>query len=532
MKNKLLCLLLVMCLMFPAALFLTACGPKEDEEDETPAPPTALEILNTANTNLGTILEDATVSIVPTAQITAGVMKIYGGEDCTIVFKKDEGKTAINIPGELAENDVELMIDGKGNYYGLVDGNEDWSVNVTEGDSVYKYIEDLTELDILVDKISDIAHFYQATPLKLETKDNSRYLSLDLDLGSRVNNALILNYKNNHDKPISYFINTLLSDLSQKDINIVELVDDFAIGMNEDTTALEFVEFFAEALGVDVDIVVDLLNAYINYGNHMTGMELDTDLMNEGDSTSDDRLYTGYYENVAPLDVTELDGIALLPLIREGLEDNSVTGADISQIFEQYVEDPDYAITLDEALAQNPDMEEFVNYIENTTINMLGLNVKITLDENNKPTKLLFTLTGDGMFKEDDSTYVPMNINATLDCSFSKIGETTVSLPRTNTEYVDYHFDIVLDEEVFNWDDTTKLYTVKVDSSLIPESFNIVVEGETIARFNQITKNLQIDLIKIRDIVADYYGDTTYYEPNVYELRDSTYMYYITVRVA
>ena len=324
----------------------------------------------------------------------------------------------------------------------------------------------------------------------------------------------------------------ILIFLSQKDINIVELVDDFAIGMNEDTTALEFVEFFAEALGVDVDIVVDLLNAYINYGNHMAGMELDTDLMNEGDSTSDDRLYTGYYENVAPLDVTELDGIALLPLIREGLDDNSVTGADISQIFEQYVEDPDYAITLDEALAQNPDMEEFVNYIENTTINMLGLNVKITLDENDKPTKLLFTLTGDGMFKEDDSTYVPMNINATLDCSFSKIGETTVSLPRTNTEYVSYHFDIVLDEEVFYWDDTTKLYTMKVDSSLIPESFNIVVEGETIARFNHITKNLQIDLIKIRDVVADYYGDITYYEPNVYELRDSTDLYYITVRVA
>ena len=340
MKNKLLCLLLVMCLMFPAALFLTACGPKDDEEDKTPPPPTALEIFNTANTNLGTILDDATVSIIPTAKVTAGVMKIYGGEDYAFEFKKDEGKTHISLPAELIDyvSDVQIIDDGKGNYYALEDG-EDWNANITVGENAYKYMTEMTELDKFVKKISDMAHFYQSTPLQLETKDNTRYLSLDLDLGTRINNALILNYKNNHDEPISYFINTLLSDLSQKEINIVELVDDFAIGMNEDTTALEFVEFFAEALGVEVDTVVDFLNAVINYTNQINGTAADTERINEGDTTSQDRLYAGVYDYVAPIDLTTLDEIAILPLIRAGLDDNSITGADISQIFEQYVEE-------------------------------------------------------------------------------------------------------------------------------------------------------------------------------------------------
>ena len=44
------------------------------------------------------------------------------------------------------------------------------------------------------------------------------------------------------------------------------------------------------------------------------------------------------------------------------------------------------------------------------SINQIASIVKINLDENNKPTKLLFTLSGNGLFKEDSSTYIPMEI--------------------------------------------------------------------------------------------------------------------------
>ena len=206
MKNKLLCLLLVMCIMFPATLFLNACK-KKDDEDNSPQPPTAMEIFNTANTHLDTILDNATVTIVPTAIVTTGFMKKYGGDDCTITLKTQHTKAEIFVPETLSGVDnSKIYFDGMGNYYTESDKIDYPMVMATEGYHVSSYIEEVVQLNKLVQKISDIAHFYSSAPLKLEEKDGNRYLSLDLDIGTKLNNAFILNYKTNCDEPIALFI--------------------------------------------------------------------------------------------------------------------------------------------------------------------------------------------------------------------------------------------------------------------------------------------------------------------------------------
>ena len=89
-------------------------------------------------------------------------------------------------------------------------------------------------------------------------------MSLDLDIGTKLNNAFILNYKTNCDEPIALFINKMLSELSQKDIDIVEIVDNFALSMTDETTALDFVDFMANELGFATDDMVQFFNTEIN----------------------------------------------------------------------------------------------------------------------------------------------------------------------------------------------------------------------------------------------------------------------------
>ena len=123
-----------------------------------------------------------------------------------------------------------------------------------------------------------------------------------------------------------------------------------------------------------------------------------------------------------------------------------------------------------------------------------------------------------------------MEINATAECTFSKINETTVSLPIIGKN-IEYTFDIALSEEEFNWTDTQNTYKFYADSSILPESFTITMNNKNIATFTKDTKTLIVDLIAVREVINTHYGDTTHKE-NIYSMYDDGTRYKISIRVA
>lgn len=513
MKKKFLSFMLAMCFIFPASLVLSACG--DDDDEEPPKTPTNLEILNTAIDNLDDILENTTLTITPQLQYVAGIMKTYGGNDYTITYKLDGDNEEITMP-ETIEGGGTIFVDEYDNSYSTSAQEPafGYMISANKGVDTQSGLLDVSELDETISDMSDTAHFYQSNPVKVVEDNGKKYISLDLDLGTRLNNALLVNYRTNHNKPIAYFINTLLSDLSKREIDIVELFDDFAIDMTNDTTVLDFIDYVAQEMDTTTDDIVENINEMIDLINLYMKVS-EADLIRVAYSGGDE-LMSGASEAIPHIDVSEYDEMCILPLLNSETDGN-FTGYDLSDMFVYYVYDDDTAITLDEALdyAYGEDADVIAGYLESTTINMLGINTKINLGSNGKPESILFTLTGNGLIKQDSTTYIPVSVNGTCSVAISEVGTTEVNLPVTG-KIAEYYVLIQLTEAEFNGN----TYQTTLNSSLLPEAFNITINGTIYATYNAITRVLTIDLSLIRQAVADYYGDITYRPQDMYSLID------------
>lgn len=516
MKNKFLSILLAMCLLLPAGLYLTACG-KDDDDDKEPAPPTNLEILNKALDDLDDILDNATLTITPEAKVTVALLKKYGGEDYAISYKLADGREEISLP-EVYEGGGKLYMDEYGNSYNK--GNEQFSPIEATATKGYEDLEggliDISELEETIEDISDKAHFYQSNPIKIVTEDSKKHISLDLDLGTRINNSLLVNYRTNHAKPLAVFINTLLSDLSQKDIDIVEIVDNFAITVTDNTTLLDFVDYLALEMGTTTTDLVDDINEYIKLYNYTTGLSSDTVYTQIAEDNGDE-LTAAKRETLQLLDVSELDEYPILASLNEtGYFTEEVTGVSLSRLFASMVEDEETAFTIDDIAEGSEDLTAYLQYLESTTINMLGINTKIYLDTNGKPERVLFSAVGNGTaYYEEQDGYIPVDLNATCDIVISNVGTTSVTLPTSST--IDkYYIQIALPESTFNLD----TYTTTLNAAILPNSFSIVLDDVTYASFNKNTKQLVVNLKLIRELIDDYYRDTTYQEKDSYVLFD------------
>lgn len=413
-KTKILALLTAL-LMLPCVFMFSACSlgkgsgdPKPQNQDT--ALMQALEGLDNYTANI-----DASYTIAQR------------------IFEDNQGSATQSMSQNF--NDIQLKVAGSDYALTNVAGMEayvkdgvaiiknadnEWTINS------YPFVGALSELanivgaEGLVQALIDLAPYMGQDCYSVVKTDNGKDYVFNIDLTNLYHEItdLIKNYGN---QSMNVFINKFVEIVTDKEFDVVKFINSIKHNITKDTTIEDLFVLFEEKTGFDLLPVAKV--AFDFYKGTLT--------------TEENQFTSMTTEQLLDLKLFDLLGVNKITFNLE-IDKFIVTALMNSNFINDVIYENEYF-----------DVLEFILF---NNINNIAFDVTMSLDKNNNLTNVKVDAVGNidtlyDEYNEDYDEYVNYSANASLNMTFSNVGETTITVPSYQANYADIY--LVVDAEEF-----------------------------------------------------------------------------------
>ena len=518
MRKKIVSFLIAFCMILPACFMLIACGKDDDKDNNQESgdnstvvtTPTNKEIYDDIVDDLDDLFENVTLMISPSYTYTAHTVT-----DSMRGASKTDGKGLGQISYRIDDNNIELYYPTIGEKAYIIDENmytynsseQIWSFQGFYGDDkVDTNIEAIQEFELadFIEDIGDIAVHFDEDAIYINDNDaNTKYVYATLDIASRIN-ALQNNYKANHDKELYKFINALLSDFAQKEVNIYESISNFVATIDNDTTVDDLLNYLSSETGVEVPDIIENINDVLDF---MSGKDLFYDIQEKYKNENPDRVLTGTMQ-LGELSLIaeefelneEVRGFKLLSYFNE-IDGASITSSDIQEYVDYVLNNTENSLDnlLDYTDMTEEDRELLDTIMNDLEVNTLDFIVELRVDKQTNAFKQInFGVNANARLLDEQGDGFEIEAKVDISMEVSNIGSTEVELP-SNIVANDASLNLFVSKAEFEAD----TYTFS-NIGIKLNDFEISKEDTVYATYNSNTQTLTLNLDNIREWCGEW----------------------------
>ena len=265
MKNKILCFIYAIILVFPFVFLVSGCNtpppPNNNGGASPPAPLTLTDVLNAfenkslptnftltgnsgSTTNLFLYENNNIVDNSKLSNLSEGISLKYNNQDYSFLYPGENAQETYSIGG-LTYKKVNPT-NYSDNLFDLNYGREKNSL-----------ADFLTTKDAL-NSVVTISNFFTRNSVTVEEKNNQIILNSNFSLKQTLSGLLDI-VKKDLNKKLNFAITDILNTLFASNINFLDCVNEFKNGFTNTTTINDFVIFLSNKVGKDTSPVLEIL---------------------------------------------------------------------------------------------------------------------------------------------------------------------------------------------------------------------------------------------------------------------------------